>query len=331
MRIAVIGAGAMGAMFGARFAVAGADVVLFDRDAAHVAAIAAAGLAVTTPDGTRSHRLAATTDPAALGPVDMALVMVYGNATAPVAAMLAETLPPAAFALTLQNGIGNVEALSAALGAGRVLAGCTYNSGARLAPGRIAHTNLGDTTIGEIDGAATERLETIAGLFRASGLPVTVSDNVMGHVWMKFILNVALNPVAAVTGLRPGEIARTPPARALVERILDEAEAVIAARGVVLPEPDPRGHILDHAWERYNRPSMLQHVEGARRTEIDSLNGALVREGAALGIPCPFNEAIVLAVKSLEARGAYRAASPEIDEAALEAAARAEPRPQSSA
>ncbi len=327
MRVGLIGAGAMGAMFGARFADAGAEVVLFDRDAAHVAEIRDSGLSVTGPDGEKTYRLDATTDPVSLGPIDMALVMVDGHATRTVAGLLAAILPPDAFVITLQNGIGNVEALTAVLGEGRVMAGCTYNSGARLAPGRIAHTNVGETTIGEIDGTRTARLDTVAALFRAAGLPVTSSDNVMGHVWMKFVLNVALNPVSAVTGLRPGEIARTPSAQALVGHILDETLAVVAAKGITLPEADPRRYILDHAWERYNRPSMLQHVETARRTEIDSLNGALVREGTALGIPCPFNQAIVLAVKSLEARAAYRTASPDVDETGLEAAARAEPRP----
>ena len=192
----------------------------------------------------------------------------------------------------------------------------------------MAHTNVGETTIGEIDGRATERLAAIAALFEAGGLPVTVTDNVMGHVWMKFVLNVAINPVSAVTGLRSGQIARTPSALALIERILDEALAVMAAKGIRLPDDDPRAYVIDHAWVRYNRPSMLQHIEAGRRTEIDTLNGALLREAKALGIPCPFNEAIVLAVKALEARAAFRAASPEIDEAALEAAARATPRPQ---
>lgn len=328
MRIAVIGAGAMGAMLGARFARAGAEVVLFDKDEAHVAAINTDGLTVEARDGDLHLRLAANTDPAAIGAVDMALVMVDGNATKTVAAMLAEVLPANAFVLTLQNGIGNVEALSEALGAGRVMAGSTYNSGSRLEPGKIAYTNVGDTTIGELDGATTERLRALAALFEKAGLPATVTDNVIGHIWMKFVLNVAINPVSAITGLRPGEIARTPSALKLMERILVEALAVTAAKGIRLPLDDPRAYVIDHAWVRYNRPSMLQHVEAGQRTEIDSLNGALLREAAALGISCPFNEAIVLTVKSLEARAAFRAASPTIDEAALEAEARAAPRPR---
>jgi 2-dehydropantoate 2-reductase len=328
MRIAVIGAGAMGAMFGARFAKAGAEVVLFDKDATHIAAISENGLTVSGRDGDLHLRLAATTDPAGIGAVDMALVMVDGNATAAVAAMLADILPEQAFALTLQNGIGNVEALAAELGEGRVIAGSTYNSGARLEPGKVAHTNVGNTTIGELDGRATERIEAVVALFEGGGLPVAVSDNIMGTVWMKFVLNVAINPVSAVTGLRSGQIARTPSALKLMEHILDEVLLVMAAKGIRLPVDDPRAYVIDHAWVRYNRPSMLQHIEAGRRTEIDSLNGALLREAAALGIPCPFNEAIVLTVKSLEARAKYRAESPEIDEAALEAAARATSRPR---
>jgi 2-dehydropantoate 2-reductase len=119
---------------------------------------------------------------------------------------------------------------------------------------------------------------------------------------MKFVLNVAINPVSAITGLRPGEIARTEPARRLLERALDEALMVVAAKGIALPDRDPRAAVLDHAFERYNRPSMLQHIEQGRRTEIDALNGALLAEARMLGIACPINEAIVLIVKSLEAR-----------------------------
>ena len=326
MRIAMIGAGAMGAMFGARFARAGAEIVLYDRDTAAVAAINADGLHVATPDGDLHLRLPATLDPAAIGPVDLAVVLVDSNATGAVAAMLARVLPPDATVLTLQNGIGNVEALTEALGARRVVAGSTYNSAARLAPGRVRHSNVGETTIGELDGRSSERIETIAALFRRANLPVAVSDNVVGHIWMKFVLNAAINPVCAITGLRPGEATRVEPALRLMEALLDEILAVVARKGVRLPERDPRAYVLDHAWERYNRPSMLQHVEAGQRTEIDALNGALVREADVLGLPVPVNRTIVLAVKAIEARAGLRAKTPVLDEPSLEAEARAKPR-----
>jgi 2-dehydropantoate 2-reductase len=304
MRIAMIGAGAMGSTFAAWFARAGADMVLYDVDEAHIAAIVAAGLTVATPGGEIHLPLPATSDIAEIAPVDMAVVLVDSNATRAAAETAAKVLPPAGFALTLQNGIGNVEALTAVLGRDRVVAGTTYNSAARLAPGRVLHSNIGETTIGEFDGGSSERVSAVAALFRRAGLPIAVSDNVIGHIWMKFVLNVAINPVAAITGLRPGEIARTEPARRLLERVLDEALAVVAAKGIALPEPEPRRAVLDHAFERYNRPSMLQHIEQGRRTEIDALNGALLEEARTLGIACPINEAIVLIVKSLEARKA---------------------------
>jgi 2-dehydropantoate 2-reductase len=326
MRLAMIGAGAMGAMFGGRLARAGAGVVLYDVDQAHIAAIAAGGLSIDTPSGKLHINLRATDDAGEIGLVDVAVVMVDSNSTASASRIASTILGPGGFALTLQNGIGNVEALTAELGRERVAAGTTYNSAAKLAPGRVLHSNIGETAIGELDGSRSERIEAIADLFRRAGLPIEVSDNVLGHIWMKFILNAAINPVSAVTGLRPGEIARIAPARELLERVLDEIMQVIDAKGLRLPEPDARRAVLDHAWERYNRPSMLQHVERGQRTEIDALNGMLLREAKALGIACPFNQGIVLTVKAIEARATARKAEPQLDESALEAAARAGPR-----
>jgi 2-dehydropantoate 2-reductase len=237
-----------------------------------------------------------------------------------VAEVAAAVLGERGCALTLQNGIGNWEALAARLGRARVLAGSTYNSGAGLGPGRARHTNLGLTIIGETDGALSARVSEIARLLEAGGLPVEVVDNVQGHIWSKFVHNCAINPISAVTRLRPGEIARTKAAAGLLDRLLDEILAVVAAAGIRLPEADPRALIRDHCWERYNRPSMLQHLESGRGTEIDALNGALVALARRRGVPAPFNEAIVLMVKALE--GAARPRAAPLDEAALEELAR---------
>jgi 2-dehydropantoate 2-reductase len=322
MRVIVVGAGAMGSIFGAALARAGCEVAFCDVRPEVTASLVHPGLTLEGVLGESVTPFEASTDPGALGLADMVLVQVDSAATTEAANIAKFCLKPGGYALTLQNGIGNWEALAAVLGRDRVIAGSTYNSGAGLGPGHVLHTNLGSTEIGEIDGRPSDRCLQVARLFSTGGLPTTVSDNVVGVVWSKFVHNCAINPVSAITGLRPGEIARDPGASRLVDLVLDEVLAVVAAAGVRLPEDDPREHIRDHCWERYNRPSMLQHVESGRKTEIDALNGALVAHGRRLGIPTPVNEAVVAAVKGREA-ATHSDARPEAER---EAAARADAR-----
>lgn len=302
MRVVVIGAGAIGGLIGATLARGGAEVVLLDKDEAHVAAINRDGLGVER-DGLRTtHRLPATTDPAGVGVVDLAVVLVDTNATRPAAELARALIGADGAAITLQNGIGNIEILVEVLGVGRVIAGSTMNSAARLAPGRIAHTHEGKTLIGELDGKTTERVQAIVDLLTKGGLPVVATDNIQGHVWQKFVLNAGLNALCAITRLRPGEVVESEQATALARRILAEVLAVVRAEGVVLPEPDPTESILGHAVGRMNKPSMLQHVEQGRRTEIDAINGALLRFAEKHGLACPVNETIVQLVKAIEGR-----------------------------
>ncbi len=305
MRIAMLGAGAMGGMFGARFARAGAEIVLHDRDETHVAAIAANGLQVELPDEPPVVlRLPAVAETEAIGQADLAVVLVDCAATRDAALVARQVIGTDGFALTLQNGIGNVEALVEVLGRDRVVGGSTMNSAARLGPGRVAHTHLGKTLLGELDGRASDRLTRLEALFTQAGLPVATTENIMGHIWQKLLLNVALNPVCAITRLRPGEVAESASASALVRDILEEALAVVAAEGIDLPDPNPADGILAHAVGRMSKPSMLQHVEQGRRTEIRALNGALLPIAERHGIPCPTNRTITRLVEAIEGRPA---------------------------
>src|SRR5262249_13580008 len=145
MRIAVIGAGAMGSVFGARLQSSGAEIVLFDINEAHIQAIRTFGLTLGDADGERLVTIAATGRIAEVGDADLALVLVDSNATADVAPLIPHVLRNDGVALTLQNGIGNVETLAAAVGAQRVIAGSTFNSAAFVAPGHVRHTNIGPT------------------------------------------------------------------------------------------------------------------------------------------------------------------------------------------
>ncbi len=321
MRICVIGAGALGATYGGRLALGGAEVVLVDSWAEHMAAIGRDGLDLDGVPGPQIVRVQAVTDPAGLPAVDLALVTVDTNHTADAARTAAAVLAPDGVALTLQNGIGNVEALVATLGSGRVIGGSSMCSALVRGPGRVTQTHQGPTTIGELDGSRSARVSRIAALLEAAGFDTHIAADVMAVIWQKFILNLAINPICAVTGLRLGELARLPATAALQERILDEALAVVAAKGLVLPDPDIRATVRRHSWSKFSKPSMLQHIERGRPTEIDALNGALVREAAALGIPTPWNEALTALVKGREVASRRAVEEPGVDYDALEAAA----------
>jgi 2-dehydropantoate 2-reductase len=140
----------------------------------------------------------------------------------------------------------------------------------------------------------------------------------MAEIWSKFVHNCSVNALAAVSGLRGGEIYRTPEMSALQDRVIDEILAVVERKGVELPEADPRKKIKEHCRARYNKPSMMQHVEQGRQTEIDALNGALVREARALGIAVPYNEAVVAFVKGVEKSRRQMLHEPPRDYAKLE-------------
>lgn len=330
MRICVIGAGAVGAAFGGRLVLAGHEVVLVDAWAEHVAAINDSGLRIDGVLGAATVTVRARVDGGGVVGQDVALIATDANNTAAAAATAAGMLAPAGVALTVQNGIGNVEVLTEALGTGRVLGGSTMSSFRTNGPGWVAITHGGPTTIGPLADGQDAVVAATAEALRTAGFEVRVSADIRAVIWEKFLLNLAINPLCAATFLRLGEIAREPHMSRFQDRILDEAFAVTRAKGVVLDLDGLRARIKAHCYSKYSKPSMLQHLERGRRTEIDALNAALVREAEALGIDTPYNEALVAIIKGCEVHHARRAAGIELDEAALEAAAAAEPAQTSS-
>ena len=324
MRICVIGAGALGGCFGGRLAKAGFEVSLIDTWKEHVEAIRRDGLLVRGVPGEFRVRVPAATGPEGVAPVDLALVAVDANHTAEAARTAAAVLAPDGVALTVQNGIGNIEALVAALGSARVLGGSTMASFQGDGPGRVTQTHAAPTTIGELDRRTTPRVERVRDALQAAGFETRIAPDIMAVIWEKFLLNLAINPICAVTFLRLGELVRLDATDRFQDRIIDEACAVVRAKGLALDLDAIRTRIKRHCRSKYSKPSMLQHLERGVRTEIDALNGALVREAAALGLDVPFNEALTLLVKGAEAYHRRRVHGPALDEAALEAAAAAE-------
>jgi 2-dehydropantoate 2-reductase len=318
MKIYMIGAGAMGGVYGGLLTRAGYDVTLIDIRKDHVEKIRSDGLTVEGVRGTHVIRIASKTEAAGLPPGDLAVIFTDANSTAEAARTANALLKPDGFALTLQNGIGNVEALVAVLGKERVIAGVSMNSAAAPALARSAYTHNGMTSIGELDGKDTERIRKVAGMLNKAEIPTEIVPDPMAQVRGKFVHNCAVNALAAISGLRSGEMWRTPEMNALQDKVIDEILAVVQAKGWTLPEKDPRKKIRDHTSKRFNKPSMLQHVEKGQRTEIDALNGAIVREARALGIPVPYNETIVAFIKGLEKSRRQALHEPPIDYAEME-------------
>jgi 2-dehydropantoate 2-reductase len=304
MRVAIVGAGAMGGVVGFYLAAA-TDVVLVDPWAEHVAAITARGLTCERDGVERTRAVRAVSDPADAGPCDAALVLVKGRQTPWAAAACGSLLAPGGVAYTLQNGVGNLEALAAALGQGRAGQGVTALGGTLLGPGRVRHAGMGETVLSAAPDR--ERAEALAALFTAAGLPASVGDDVEALVWGKLVVNAGINALTALLRVPNGVLADEPAARALLRQAAAEAAAVAAARGVRLPYGDPAAHVEAVARATAaNRSSTLQDVLRGAATEVATINGAVAREGARLGVPTPLNAALAALVEALEATAERR-------------------------
>jgi 2-dehydropantoate 2-reductase len=334
MKIGIIGAGAMGSLLG-WYLCESAEVWLLDSWQAHVDAINTSGLWRERDGVHDARRPHATTDPAEIGPCDVVLVLVKAHQTAWAARQaialrhdrergrpgdneahntqhvtrhtptpLRPYAPTSTLVVTLQNGLGNRETLAETLGAARVTQGVTALGATLLDPGRFRHAGQGATVFGAMPDGGTARL---AELFRAAGLPADVSDDLDALVWGKLIINVGINALTALLRVPNGALADVPEARALAEQAAREAVTVAHARGIRLHEPDPVAHMLSVARATgANRSSMLQDVLRGSPTEINSINGAVVREGRRLGIPTPVNDLLTALVQALDATGAVR-------------------------
>jgi 2-dehydropantoate 2-reductase len=300
--VCIVGCGAVGSLFAANLAqLDDVEVWAYDLFREHVEAINRDGLRLSGA-GDVLGRLTATSDPAELPACDFGIVATKAMHTA--AAIEATT---AAFAdgcvATVQNGLGNEEAL--AEHAERVIRGTTFPAGKLLEPGHVQWDVKGDTTFGPFEArpAPFEEVERLADACTREGMPTTAVQDARGPQWRKVIFNAATNPVGALTGLTHGRVCERPDLRRLVTGLVDEGKAVAAAQGIEL-DSDPEA-LIDHAARpdvAYDhKASMLQDVEARRQTEIDYLNGGIVRFGREHGVATPLHEAITALIKGMEA------------------------------
>jgi 2-dehydropantoate 2-reductase len=296
MEIAVMGAGAVGCYYGGMLARAGHDVTLIAR-AQHVEAVRRSGLRLQTNTFDASVPMRASEAPSAARGAKLVLFSVKSPDTERAGAALAPHLDPDAVVLSLQNGVDNAERLAAVLRRD-VIPAVVYVATEMAGPGHVRHHGRGELVIGP--SAASAR---IAAAFGAAGVPVEVSDNVIGALWAKLIVNCAYNALSAITQLPYGRLVQGDGVPAVMRDVVDECLAVARAEGVEVPgdmhQAVPR--IAETMPAQFS--STAQDLARRKPTEIDHLNGLVVRKGEALGVLTPANRLLVALVKLLERKG----------------------------
>lgn len=295
MKIGVMGAGAVGCFYGGMLARAGHEVVLIGRPL-HVEAIERNGLDMEMQTFREHVGIAASTDPAALADAGIVLCCVKSGDSATAAAAMRPFLNPDAAVFSLQNGVDNAERLATALGR-TVVPAVVYVATEMAGPGHLRHHGRGELVIAP--SPASERLRTACA---AAGVPVSISDNVAGALWLKLIVNCAYNGLSAITQLPYGRIVQGENVLPLLRDIVDECIAVATAAGIELPGDAWQATEAIARSMATQKSSTAFDLARGRRTEIDHLNGYVLDRGTTLGVPVPVNRAIHAIVRLMEGR-----------------------------
>ena len=300
MKTVIMGAGAMGSLFGGLLALSGEEVWLVDIREDHIQALVSTGL--TVEEGGKKQRIPvhATKETASIGKADLILFLVKAYHTEKAVSDALVLQKEETVFLTLQNGLGNEEAICKRVDPRKVILGVTNQGATLLGPGRIRHAGWGKTYIGELDGKVTDRVTRFAQVFARAGIETEVSSNIQSLVWNKLFINIGINAVAAITGLRNGRLLDYPETLRLMEALVSEALTVARKKGIPI-EGNPLETVKAVAEAtKENRCSMGQDIDNRRKTEIEVINGAVVREAERLGISVPYNQMITDLVKVIE-------------------------------
>jgi 2-dehydropantoate 2-reductase len=287
--ILIVGSGAMACLFAARLAAMGQPVWMLGSWAAGMQALNDQGVRMVDPDGQiRAYTVQVTADPRVCQGVQYALVLVKSWQTERAASQLAQCLAPDGLALTLQNGLGNREILSQALGPQRVALGVATSGANLIGPGLVQPAGEGVITLG-----IHSQLSALADLLREADFVVESNADTSSLLWGKLVINATINPLTALLGVPNGALLALPAARTLLSSTAREAASVAIAQGVRLPYPDPVVAIEAIARQTArNYSSMLQDLRRGAPTEIEAINGAIVRAGEHTGVPTPINRSL---------------------------------------
>lgn len=293
MKVAVMGAGAVGSYYGGMLARAGHDVTLIGRPQ-HVAAITAQGLRLETHSFDERVRVTASTDESVVHAAQLVLFCVKSTDTESAAAAIKPHLATDAVVLSLQNGVENTQRLRALLPQ-EVIAAVVYIGVQMSGPGHVRHHGRGELLI-----ESSRSSRQLAQALTAAGIPTDISDNVRGALWVKLIINCAYNALSAITQLPYGRLVRGEGVPAVIRDIVDECAAVAQAEGITIPgdiHAVVRG-IGEAMPDQYS--STAQDLARGKRSEIEHLNGLIVRRGATLAVPTPANRLLLAIVRLIE-------------------------------
>jgi 2-dehydropantoate 2-reductase len=299
MHFLIVGPGAMGCLFAARLKKAGYDVTLLDYLAERAQAINEQGIMVEGVTGKYSVKVPTFVGPISSKP-DFILICVKAYKTREACLTINPWIQSNASVITLQNGVGNLEILEEIFGKQRVYGGVTAEGATLLGYGKIRHAGQGDTIIGPTRDPQGP-LNDIITAFQKAGFNARSADNVNNLIWGKLIVNVGINALTAITHLKNGRLPELDGTRCIMEDVVHEAAAVAKAKGIHLPYPEPLGRVIEVCRNTAdNIASMLQDVLNKKMTEVDFINGAIIKEGERLGIPTPINKTLTSLVKTFQ-------------------------------
>jgi 2-dehydropantoate 2-reductase len=302
MKVAVIGAGAMGSLFGAMLAEADNEVWLCDIWKEHVQTIKRDGLSIEREGKVRTVNLKATINPDEIGQAELTVIFVKSTQTRSAAQTARQTAGSDGAVMTLQNGMGNADVIAEFIDPDRILAGTTSHGATLLDAGHIRHAGIGTTTIGSwaTSDRGFQRAGQIAEFFNQAAIETESVQDVRSVVWNKLLINVGINAITALSGIKNGQLLDQRATRELSRAAVEEAMRVARSQQVKIKE-DAVAIVFKVAEATgANRSSMGQDVDNKRQTEIAAINGFIVREAERLGLEVPVNRTLTALIQTVE-------------------------------
>ena len=304
MKIVIVGPGAMGCLFASFLAKSGEEVCLFDKRKKRAESISRSGIRVEGISDLKASVKVAT-DPKDIKKCDLIIICVKSYDTEAAVKEVKPLIGKDTLVLTLQNGVGNVEAITGIAGEEKTVGGVTSQGATLLGDGHIRHAGRGETIIGlasrQSSVVSRQYLDKIAGVFEKAGFPTKIADNIQDLIWSKLIINVGINALTGITHLNNGRLIEFEGTDAILEEAVKEAIKVAKAKGIKIIFDDPKEKVRDVCRATAgNVASMLQDVLKKRRTEISYINGAIVKEAESLNIDTPVNRILTSLVQTIE-------------------------------